>query len=81
MEIFSRGWITSIFPPNHLYFFILLSSPSLPVIAVVTVMRKNFPSADANLAGAQAGHLHGQLKWDDVDSLGDLCFQADIGSP
>lgn len=44
-------------------------------------MRKSFPSAGANLAGALAGHLHEQLKRDDVDSLGDLCFQADIGSP
>lgn len=44
-------------------------------------MRENFPPADANLAGAQAGDLNVQLKWDGVDSSGDLCFQADIGSP
>lgn len=60
-DIFS-GLDNKRFSPQSFIFFVLLGSPSLPVTAVLTVMRKNFPSADANLAGAQAGHLNVQLK-------------------
>lgn len=60
-DIFS-GLDNKCFSPRSFVFFISLSSHSLPVIALLSVMRENFPPADANLAGAQAGHLNVQLK-------------------
>lgn len=54
-DIFS-GLDNKCFSPQSFVIFVSLS-PSLPGIALLAVMAKNFPPPDANLAGAPAGHL------------------------